>query len=689
MTLDRNDRWTLLACVALLGPLFYAAIPELSTGLLGYESVDHYGTQWFYWFALHHLQAGQSADHSDLFFYPWGKDIYGHTGANLLDAYLAIPFRLLVGPTLGYNLFVLFGIAVSGAAFYRFCGLFSEDRLSRLVATFCFAFSPYVLYELLEGRPTQAILLFPVLFFHALWRSGRERGLLQPTLAGVWLALAGYQYWYYAFFGGLMAFTHGMYLASQRPREESWRILGRHGLTAAVSLILCLPGALPLLLASMKSGEVPGLLNTDLWSLSDTPPTTVEGNTVGLFLLQPISAAAGYYVRDLGGKERFLPTLYPVPLLMLPALYSWWRNPGRLSRGPVLALVGTAVLIGIGPMLIVWKYVATNPIYLILAKGISFMRRLWWPGRAVGMALIPVFPALAVALERSSWRRPLAFAACAELLYALWVGRLAPLPTWDAGIPAGYQCLKSGPEGAIIELPFAWNQAHLYYQTQHQRPLFGGMIEDNEVFAPPEMTALRKKNTYLLRILELTKLSSSKVEPTEADRQALRDLGYRYVVVQKDAYVPAPDAPAGEKAITTSRLRKLNHDLSDMMGRPVYSDARINIYAPWGDPVPCDVATNGVDKTSRWIPNTDPVARLGIRPELYIVQHLFGTVTTSEDSDSDSTEDQGTDPAATDPTGATQEPPAEEQAVEPTGKAAAPTEAGKASGATAPTPPAP
>ena len=161
----RRDRWAQAAClVVVLLPMFVFAISRLDSNLIGYESVDHYGTQWFYWFALRHLQIGESAGHSNLFFYPWGKDIYGHTGANLLDAYLEVPFRMVLGPTLGYNLFVLVGILAHGLAFYRFCQKFAEDRVALLAASLCFSFSPYVLYELVEGRPTQAILLFPVLF---------------------------------------------------------------------------------------------------------------------------------------------------------------------------------------------------------------------------------------------------------------------------------------------------------------------------------------------------------------------------------------------------------------------------------------------------------------------------------------------------------------------------------------------
>ena len=36
------------------------------------------------------------------------------------------------------------------------------------------------------------------------------------------------------------------------------------------------------------------------------------------------------------------------------------------------------------------------------------------------------------------------------------------------------------------------------------------------------------------------------------------------------------------------RMRRARHKLADLAGRPVWEDTRVGIYAPWGDPTPCD-----------------------------------------------------------------------------------------------------
>ena len=46
----------------------------------------------------------------------------------------------------------------------------------------------------------------------------------------------------------------------------------------------------------------------------------------------------------------------------------------------------------------------------------------------------------------------------------------------------------------MIDLPERWSAAHLYYQTVHGRPIFGGMLEGNARFTPAELTQLREEN---------------------------------------------------------------------------------------------------------------------------------------------------------------------------------------------------
>ncbi len=614
-----RDR-TILTLLGLLlvVTVFGQALPILNTHFLGIEYVDHYGTQWFYWF-VGQQGLGEGSDHTDLYFHPWGKDIFAHTGTNVLDAWLAVPFLKILGHILGYNVFVLLMLALSGLAFIPLAREVTDNRLAIGAATLLFTFSPYILFEAEEGRPTQAILLFVVLFVLFMLRTARLTGWKAPVLAGAMLALAGYQYWYYAFFGGMICLAHGLWHTA-RPREGSGggvATLLRHALIALVALALTLPGGWQLI--SMTTGEdaeVPGLLNTDLWGLTASPPITREELTIGLQLWQPLRPWAGFFVQDPDGTERFLEHAVVMPWMMLPLMaLAIWR-PQKMSRGAFVAMTFTGILIAMGPMLLIGDTLLPNPPFILLVKAVGFLQRLWWPGRAVALLTILLGMAVAAVLGALAdhRRRQLAALFVLTLLWSgeLVRGKLMPFHAWDGTIPAGYRCLATGPEGAVIELPYAWTQAHLYYQTTHGRPILGGMLENNSTFTPTEFNDFLEENE-LLNILLLTRLERAEFSHAAADLEEIHALGYRYVLLQKDAFHALTSHSGLKDNAMRTRLRHMKKQLREVLGEPVYDDARVSIFAPWGDPSPC--------ADSRPEPDTEVVGQTEITIDARLVRH--------------------------------------------------------------------
>ncbi len=600
----KGIRWTaLLLATLVVCAVFGPAALHLPSRFLGIEYVDHYGTQWFYWFVEHQLRAGQGAWWTDLFFYPWGKDIFLHTGTNVIDGYAALPFRWVFGPVLGYNLFVLVGLALTGVAFGYLAREFTDDRPAILVSSVLFAVSPFILFELVEGRPTQAILLLPVLFLLYMFRTGRTRGWRSPLTAGAVLALCGYQYWFYAFFGGMVCLAHGAWCVLRPPEGSGGRgaVLGRHVVIAVVALAITAPVAFPLLLlTSGTGGEVPGLLDTGRWSLLASPPITAEDQTVGLFLWQPLRRFAGFY--SAGTAEHLDSQGMLVPLVTWAVLALYLRRPGRLSRGAFLSMALVATLLAMGPIVVIGSLVLPNAPYVYLAKSVGFFRRLWWPARAVAYLCILVGLANAVVLAWTASRGRRVQGAAAVLLSGAWLLELGlagfvPFPSWDGTIPAGYRCLATGPPGAIVELPYAWTQAHLYYQTAHGRPIMGGMVENNAVFAPTGFVRLVERNRFLTGLYAVAELDARDPVWSEDERRELHDLGYRYVVEQRDALHMTQQEGVLIDNVMRVRARGMRETLRTMLGPPVWEDARIGIYAPWGDPAPCEPDVVGDTRT--------------------------------------------------------------------------------------------
>jgi len=593
----------LLLVGAVLGP----ALPRLHSHFLGIAEVDHFGTQWFYWFTERGLLEGSSLLHTDLFYHPWGKDVLMHTGANVLDAILALPLRLLLGPVLGYNLFLILGLAFSGWAFSRLARHFVDCRTTVAFVSLLFALSPFVLYEAAEGRPTQAILGLIPLFLLQAWRTAERPGWKAPLLGGVLLAVLGYQYWYYAIFAGMACAAMGAWRLLRPPSDAGGRaaILGRLVAMAVVAVVLAAPVAAPMLLRTELATEpVPGLLDVGAWSLASVAPVTMEGHRIALLTWQPLLGKASYFMQAADGGQRLVGHQQALSISMLIALAAWLRRPGRLDRGGLLAPLLLAMLIAVGPMLAIGTVTVPSPLYLLLSRTFGFMQRLWWPARAFAIVDVLVFLAAAVVLARATKLGPLRHAAVlggVALVFATGLARagLAPFPTWDASIPAGYRCLAGGDPGAVIELPYGWTQAHLYYQIAHGRPILGGMLERNPVFIPQDARSFQDDNAFVADLLRAAGSGQVEASPDfEAGRTAAQDLGYRWVLLQRDAYFTVNDhhSDAEVRALMLAqqtRLRRVERSLEGLLGGPVYSDGRALIYdmdPSAGDGLPCATA---------------------------------------------------------------------------------------------------
>ena len=75
-----------------------AVAPAIASGpaYVG-DGIDVFGTFWFYGWVSHCLESGANPAFTDWMFHPYGKDIFAHTGGNLVDAVASIPFQWVFG----------------------------------------------------------------------------------------------------------------------------------------------------------------------------------------------------------------------------------------------------------------------------------------------------------------------------------------------------------------------------------------------------------------------------------------------------------------------------------------------------------------------------------------------------------------------------------------------------------------
>lgn len=567
-------------------------IPGFWRQFIGRTWVDAWGTQWFFWLGERQVLSGEGFLKTDLLFHPWGKDVYLHTGGNLLDAWLALPFRLLLGPVAGYNLWIALLVFTNGLAGAWLARRFGGGRAARGVAALLLATSPFVLQEIQFGRPTQAFLLFPVLCLGTLFGL---RSALEAVLGGVLLALAAWSYWYYGLVCALLATAAGTWrmvlqpgIGPANPGERSFRTRVRVGawyaLAAGVALALTLPGALPLL-HSLEQGQVPGLLAMDAAAEGGGfRLVTEQGDTQGLSLLL-LSGRVGSLVAD----EAL--TLVPGPRLV-GWVYVALLGAGLvvLRRGRFLVAAWTLLLsiVAAGPVFIAGSRFLPNPVYAILLEASDVIRRWWWPVRSV-FAIQALAAALGgLALERIRLR-PLRIGLLVVAIVSVAVGSfrdgVLPLGTWSAREDPEIACLAAAPPGAVLDLPHARDQEHLYLQTLHGHPVLAGMLARKSAFAPEEVRALVSGNSFVRYLVAAgDRRAGELAAPSEADRRAFVDLGYRYVLVHLETYLRPSSLRGGAWA---SDWPVVERSLYPLLGPPAREGAAFALYTVDGTPLGC------------------------------------------------------------------------------------------------------
>lgn len=507
------------ATLAVVGPGAAAGLP------VGSPTVDAHGSYWFQWFVADAVSRGASPYTATGLFHPYGKDLLAHTGGNVLDALLVAPVRALAGGTAAWNTLAA-GVVFTNALAVGLVAL-RGGLAAGAVGALAGGLHPFLLHELGQGRPTQA-LVAPLVAALALGDAGlRAGGTARLVGAGALLAVQGWFYWFSAAFGVLALAASA--IAARATPELPRRVL----LLGGAAALGALPLAFPLVLAVVE-GSAPGFLDlARTWR--EGAPWTREGDRVALTVLS-LTGEAG-----VAAPSGFRPD---GPTLGLTSLALALLAPGRWRVVAVAAL-----LFALGPRL----GPLPNPLWFALAAVPPF-GRLWWPVRAVALLV----PLAAIGLARLGGHRSgrAALVALALLLVAEPLARgLLPLPRWSPEVPAAVRAtLGAHADRAAVVLPVGQDHLPLLWQAETGAPLLNGMYERTDAFVPAPLRALRADNTLLVALEAILRDPRADHPIVEADRAALAELGYGWIVVRKAALGPAggPRAVQGRRRLVAT-----------------------------------------------------------------------------------------------------------------------------------------
>ena len=547
--------------------------------VIGTRYVDGFGTQWWFWYVGEVVAGRESLAHTDLLFFPAGKDVFTHTGANLLDALLALPLRTVFGPNAGYNVWV--GL-VAGTNYAAGCLLGRRcTGLAGWPSGLLLAVNPYVLQELAGGRPTQAWLALPALGIAGVWTVETPAGAL---LTGLVIAATGYLYWYAGLVVGVLALALGVLriaLRPGRPRSGLWLAVA-----AAVAILLVLP-AVTAMRDAISGGSVPGLLRVDgTGALAPLALQTTEGDAAGMQVLAPLRGIVGSLLDE--GGLRFIPAEPSLAFAgvggSLVSLYLGVRERRWALVAAALTAATLSLAIACGPVVVYGDHFVVNRPWVFAASRLDLLRRWWWPGRAI----IGVYLAMGMMLPLVVQRRWLAGAFALSVGVEVWRTGHLPVQTWDAREPAPLACLAAAPAGAVIDLPFLSDQRNLWFQTLHHHPILGGMLVKKPAFGSASVLALRAANPFLDQLLDYGDLNLGRVPISDEEgRKQLIDLGFRYVLVDGSRMEGAAAGRIPGGRFSSSLWPRLARLLGPVLGKPIADADGVALYTLDGSAVAC------------------------------------------------------------------------------------------------------
>jgi len=527
------------------------------------DGVDMYGTFWFYWWAGHSLASGVDPGFTELMFHPYGKDIFAHTGGNFIDALASLPFQWVWGVP-NYQPWFIAAVMLGNAwAFRRLLVGLHVVGLPCVVATCLWMLNPYVLFELLTGRITQAFLIFLPLAIHHFLRipQGSPR---DAVLAGVYTALQAWTYW---FMGGFMALGFVVLATGQIVGKESSVKDGIKGWFVAASSCLALVApALWLMVQRTGQGDVPGLGQANGWT----------GFWRGLDGVD-LPRLHGWLLNEQSGVLFFgHPFWFGLACLVV-------FSPQISRRWGLYVLA--ALAFAVGPSLtVVGQEPIPMPHYLWAYHFVPFFERLWFPYRWIGMAFFGVCLGMGLILHsrKEALGKLLPFVSVALIGLGIMSQVRAgafPLKTRTWEVPESLREVgRRG--GGIIEIPMMVPRASLMYQSVHQQPLFGGMGENAPIFWPRGFKH-QMGNHFIRALRQAVRTHSGPHSYIQADVAALQQTGMRWVILDRDAQMNVVQKaswwalkPELRRATSTRTVAVL----TDMMGPPVAVDEHLVVW---------------------------------------------------------------------------------------------------------------
>jgi len=436
-------------------------------------------------------------------FYP-ARNTLAFSDAMLVPALTAAPLLWLgVHQLLVYNLMLLSGFALSGAAMFLLVRSLTQHTGAALIAGFVFAFLPYryMHYAHLELQMAQWMPM-TLWALHRTVSAGRMR---DGILTGLFLAFQTLSSFYYGIFFATFLIPVGLALLVSADRSRWWPAIKALAAGAVVAAVLVVPITRPYFAARQSVGERP---ISEVEFYSAVPQDYLVAHPRNL-LIGPLTTG-------LGSQERELFEGVVTPIIAIAAL---WPpvSAVRMGYGVGLALAFELSL-GTNGMLYPWMREHVLPF-----RGLRVPARM---AIVVGLALAVLVGFAVARIARGGNSRAARIAAVVVIAMAIVVEYRSRLPlriVWLRPAPI-YDTLPLRPDAVLLELPLiapdvALEPIYMYFSTFHWHPIANGYSG----FSPPAYGQLLHRMEHF---------------PDDDSLAAIHERGVEYVIVHGAFFKP-------------------------------------------------------------------------------------------------------------------------------------------------------
>jgi len=399
---------------------------------------DNYLHAWFLWEFARAVVHGQNPFHTTLILYPIGANLAWAT-TDILGQIMALPFSLLLGPVLTYNLTLVLQLAL-GAFFARLlCQRVCGDAAAATIGGMIFGFSPFLLAH--AWGHLSLVTTFPLpVYVLALGRlldkeepSWKDGALLGLGLALI--ALANYEYALIFSFFTLLILAIDFGRAGMLMLKRLWMPL----LTSAVVFLFCLAPIALMMLNDYGVTKPAPLQNA----------TSYSADLLSFFVPSLQQSLLGRYVREL--PEQFFVGpggIEGVEFIGLAAgifaVIGCWVARGNQRRWAGRAMVAGIVfaLFSLGPVV----HILGRPSSLLAPAApfykLGVMRFLREPGRfsIVPILCVSLLASIGLAFTLSKvqiqWKRSLLVCVVGAIVLVEYLAY--PFPSSSIVQPARY-----------------------------------------------------------------------------------------------------------------------------------------------------------------------------------------------------------------------------------------------------------